>query len=680
MVYSDKKLEALNNILLSLNHSDTPKEMLNYLIDNCIKITKATSGSIMLINPETQILEIKAVRGLKKNIIQNVMLKVGEGVTGKAAKTGTPLLINDVDKINYYVRIRDDLKAELAVPLIINQKIIGVLSVDTNKKDTFTDDDLNLLQLVSNIVVQILKKENIINEFKIKIEHQKLLLEISEALETPRKLDEIFHDIMNILSNTFPIKRGMLVLLTSDNKLKIFQGYRLSEEAINRSVYEIGEGIIGKTVKTGEPICIKNIFNNSEFLNKMKIRRNRKEFSSFFSIPIKYNKKTGGVISIEKKYTDDADYKNTQETLTLISSLISHKVENYEHQEKEKNELIEKNRALKKKLNLKEDEPVFIGTNNKIKEILHTVSIIADTDASVLITGNTGTGKEVLAKKIHYSSNRTLNPFISVNCAAIPDNLLESELFGHKKGAFTGAIADKKGKFLLADKGTLFLDEIGNLDFNLQSKLLRILQEKTIEPLGSEKSIKVDVRIITATNKDLMSMIKENKFREDLFYRINVLSFHIPELKERKNDIPLLINYFIDKYNKKYNKTIHDISPNCLKILINYEWPGNIRELENIIERAIILSTYEILDETSLPENITMIKPDSIRLEDFILREVNISSSGNIYKNIIDKIEKFLIDYALIKHNNKQTETSNFLGIHRNTLREKIKYHHLDKG
>lgn len=679
MIYSDKKLEALNNILISLNYSDSPNEMLNYLIDNCIKTTSATSGSIMIINPETNVLEIKVTRGLKKNIVKDVLLKIGEGVTGKVAETGTPLLINNTKEVGYYVRIRDDLKSELAVPLIIEKKIIGVLSVDCNKINAFSEEDLNLLQLVSNIVVQILKKENIINELKDKINQQILLLKIAEVLEIPGKLEEIFHSVMNILSSTFPIKRGMMVLLTSDRKLKIFQGYRLSEEAVNRGVYEIGEGITGKVVKNGVPICIKNIFTNPEFLNRMKIRRNKKEISSFFAIPIKYNNKIGGVLSIEKKFIDDANFQSTKETLILISSLISHKVANYEKMENERNDLIAKNLELKEKLGIKENEPDLIGNNIKIREIIETINIIANTDATILITGDTGTGKEVIARKIHFTSNRSVHPFISINCAAIPENLLESELFGYKKGAFTGAASDKKGKFLLANKGTIFLDEIGDLNINLQSKLLRVIQEKTLEPLGDEKSIKVDIRIITATNKNLEQLVKENKFREDLYYRINVISFHIPPLRERKDDIPFFINYFIEKYNKKYNKKITETTPNCLTTLINHEWPGNIRELENVIERAIILSTYNVIDETAIPSNIVKSEVNTVRLENFLLKEIGINPSGSIYKNIVEKIEKFLIDYALVKSNNKQTEASQFLGIHRNTFREKIRYYKINR-
>jgi len=252
-------------------------------------------------------------------------------------------------------------------------------------------------------------------------------------------------------------------------------------------------------------------------------------------------------------------------------------------------------------------------------------------------------------------------------------------LFGYKRGAFTGAVSDKKGKFVLADKGTIFLDEIGDLNFNLQSKLLRVIQEKTIEPLGSEKGIKVDVRIITATNKDLFSLVKQGKFREDLYYRINVITLNLPDLKDRKDDIPLLVKYFIDLYSKKYKKNIRDISSNCLKCLIEYNWPGNIRELENIIERAVILSPYDIIDERVLPPYIAKHEIETDKLEDLILQEIKSNPSGIIFKNVMEKIERCLIDYAMIKFNNKQSKAAEFLGIHRNTMREKIKYYKINK-
>jgi len=664
------KLKLFENILSKANTAKNSNDILNYVMDQCIKITGALTGSIMLINPESNILEIKVFRGLKKERVIDTKLNVGEGVTGKVAQTGKPILIKNADSVDFYIRIRRDLKSELAVPLILDGKVIGVISVDSNKEASFTEKDLAFLKDISNFTSQILFKEKLIDDLKERIGNQSLLLKISNILEEGINLDNIFEKIMKIISSNINIKRGMIVLLNQATQLKIFAGYKLSEDAIQRGVYQIGEGITGKVVKYGKSICIKDISKNKEFLNKMKIRRGNKEINSFFAFPIKYSNKTLGVLGIEKGYINEKDFKNTIDMLTIISSLISNKVHNYEMLEKEKEVLLKRNLELKEKLMEKESDVIFIGKNKKVSDILETVNIIADTDATVLITGDTGTGKEVLAKMVHYKSERWDKPFISVNCAAIPENLLESELFGYKKGAFTGATTDKKGKFLLANKGTIFLDEIGDLNLSLQSKMLRVLQEKIVEPLGSEKSYKVDVRIISATNKNLSDMVKEKKFREDLFYRVNVITINIPSLSERKDDIPLFVDYFMKLYNKKYKKNIIGVTDKVNKILLNYNWPGNIRELGNIIERAVILSKNGMIDISVLPDHIV---GDIARVSDDIFikvldDEIKTLPSGNIYKSIITRVEKHLIEHALINSNNKQKDAAEFLGIHRNTL------------
>ncbi|MDD5066639.1 MAG: sigma 54-interacting transcriptional regulator [bacterium] len=645
--------------------------MLNYLIDSCIEITKATSGSIMLIDPVSCVLDIKVIRGLNKGIITKVKLKVGEGVTGRVAETGKPLLINNVDSVDFYVRIREDLRSELAVPLIVSNRVIGVLSVDCNRQEAFTEEDLTLLQLIGNIVVQILNKENIINTLKNKIEFQKLLIQIAGILDQPIRLEQAFQKIMDRLSRTISLQRGMLILLTAENKLRVFQGYRLSEEAVKRGIYEIGEGITGKTVKTGEPIIIRNISENREFLNKMKIKRSKTEIFSFYSIPIRHRNKVAGVLAIEKQFLDDEDLNHTKDTLILIAAMITQKIESYERTEKEKQELISRNRELSERLGFSKGN-ILIGRSEILRKILETADLIADTDATVLITGSTGTGKEVLARRIHYSGSRATKPFISINCAAIPAALLESELFGYKKGAFTNAVSDKKGKFILAHTGTVFLDEIGDLDFNLQAKLLRVIQEKTVEPLGGEFSHKVDIRIITATNKNLELLVKENKFREDLFYRINLINLHLPNLNERKEDIPLLVNYFLEKYTRKYAKPMPEIPPPFLETLMEYSWPGNIRELENVIERSVILSAEAVLDYRTLSDKIAKSEPREFSLDSLVQDEILKLGGGEIYPRLISHIEKVLIDYALIKFDQNQSDAADWLGIHRNTLRNKI--------
>ncbi len=679
MIHLNKKLVALSDILVSLDHSTTPQEMLDFLMDNCIRITDATSGSVMLIDRETQVLEIKVARGLARDAIKTVRLKVGEGVTGRVARTGKACLVGDVGEIDYYVRIRRDLKAELAVPLIMQQEVIGVLSVDSNRRNAFSEEDLMLLQISASMVVQILKKEKIIEELKKKVSQLTLLLQVAEILETADRLEPSFQRIMDLLSATFPIRRGMLLLLNPRNQLTVIQGYRLSEEAIQRGIYEIGEGILGQVVKNGEPVFLRSIGESQDFLNKMQIRRGRREVNSFFAFPMRFDQKTGGVLAVEKAFEGEEDFQMARETLFIVSSLVAHKVENHERAEQEKIQLREENVKLKEKLGLKDLSAQFIGKNHRIKDILATAAVVADTDATLLILGETGTGKEVMARHLHFSSRRAQKPFISINCAAIPENLLESELFGYRKGAFTHATADKKGKFVLADGGTIFLDEIGDLDMNLQAKLLRVLQEKVVEPLGSEIGIKVNVRIIAATNKDLHGLVQDRKFREDLYYRINVIHFRLPALRERRDDIPFLISHFIDRYNQEYGKKIKSLTPRCLLAVLNHDWPGNIRELENFVERAVILSSGEWIDESVLPETIVKGRAqEAARLEDLLRGEIKGSLPGSIYKSILERVERYLIDYALIQCNHRQTEASEFLGMHRNTLREKIRQYKMN--
>ncbi|MBN1970341.1 MAG: sigma 54-interacting transcriptional regulator [Candidatus Delongbacteria bacterium] len=297
----------------------------------------------------------------------------------------------------------------------------------------------------------------------------------------------------------------------------------------------------------------------------------------------------------------------------------------------------------------------FISKNDMIKKIFHLAEIASNSGSSILITGETGTGKEVLAKSIHNSSKVTKKPFVAVNCGAIPDNLIESELFGYVKGAFTGADGTKPGKFELAEGGTLFLDEIGELPLHVQVKLLRVLSEKSVEPLGSTKSIKINVRIISATNRNLQEMVKEGKFRQDLFYRLNVINFNIPPLRDRKDDLVILSEHFIKKFNIIMGKKIEGISQNLLEKMFNYNWPGNVRELENFIERAFIFSRSDFLECT----DISLFDNESNNFNE------DSTISDNLSKK--EKIEKALKD-----NNWNRAKTARALGVNNSTLYRNI--------
>jgi DNA-binding NtrC family response regulator len=295
----------------------------------------------------------------------------------------------------------------------------------------------------------------------------------------------------------------------------------------------------------------------------------------------------------------------------------------------------------------------IIGKSNSINKVLEMVKNVSPTTATVLITGESGTGKELIARAIHKNSLRKNCPFVVVNCVAFSSNLLESELFGHEKGSFTGAIARRIGRFEMANGGTIFLDEIGEIDPTIQTKLLRVLQGREFERVGSSRSIKVDVRILSATNKDLKKEVEERRFREDLFYRLNVFNVDVPPLKERKEDIPLIVEHLIGKYNKILNKKVKKVSVKAVELLLDYNYPGNIRELENIIERSMIMAKDEIIDE---------------KYFNFISKEIYIEKKGTL-----KDIEKELIIKYLIQNKSNRTHTAELLGISRRSLQNKIK-------
>jgi len=308
----------------------------------------------------------------------------------------------------------------------------------------------------------------------------------------------------------------------------------------------------------------------------------------------------------------------------------------------------------------------ILGKSRAIKDLLERVERVADNDVSVLLLGESGTGKELVGQALHYNSSRKLGPLIKVNCSAIPQELLEAELFGHEKGAFTGAVKRKRGKFELADSGTLFLDEIGDMPLAMQSKILRVIQEEELVRVGGEAVIPIDIRLITATNKNLHQAVADGEFREDLYYRLNVVSLQLPPLRERKEDIPILARHFLRVYNEKFKKDLQGISPEGLDLLTHYSWPGNIRELENVIQRGIVLAYDPVLDRKELLDVYPQLeseapkKPSGVTLEDKI-------------QSVLCATEKRLILEALESTNWKRQETADRLGISRKTLHNKMK-------
>jgi two-component system response regulator HydG len=325
-------------------------------------------------------------------------------------------------------------------------------------------------------------------------------------------------------------------------------------------------------------------------------------------------------------------------------------------------QLEQENIFLKEQLRNRFDFSNIIGRSSEMKKLLETVALVAPTEATVLILGESGTGKELIANAIHQNSPRRDRPLIKVNCAALPENLLESELFGHEKGAFTGATTRRQGRFHLADKGSILLDEIAEMSLSTQTKILRVLQEREFEPVGSSETVKVDVRIITATNKNLKGEIQENRFREDLYYRINVVSLMVPALRERRDDIALLADIFLKKYAEKNRRLIKGFIPKAMDLLMRHDWPGNVRELENVVERAIIMARGDMITPSDFPEVLQKLDVDR--------EETQLDLTAG---RTLKEVEKDMIIRTLDMASGNRTRAANILGISRRTLQLKLK-------
>ncbi len=671
------KLKLINYIAVEMNRRHTVKDLFELILERCLDLTGAKTGSVMLINKKKGVLDIIASKGIKEEVVNRTKLRLGEGITGWVAQTGDPKLVNNTKQEPLYIKVKEDLLSELAVPIKTHNNIIGVVSVDSNKIDSFNQDDLEMLTMVSELGAQILSRQDMTDKLESKIRSQEVLIDSIEIIERETEPKAIFDSVISLLAAKMGIIRGMLVLFDSDksDSLKIIAGYRLSSDSMQKGIYKIGEGIVGTSVLTGQTISVEDIANDPTFLNKMQIKRAGMGQVSFIASPIKAGKRVLGVLAVEKQYEAGESFPDTVNTLTLLTSLLSYRITSYQRQREETQKLLEENIELRKELDTSFSFKNIIGRDDKIRKIIEQVKTVSDTQAPVLITGETGTGKELIAKILHFLSSRRSGKFVSVNCAAIPENLLESELFGFEKGAFTGASSNKKGKFELADGGTLFLDEIGEMPVHLQSKILRAIQEKEIEPLGSEKTVKVDIRIITATNRDLKKMVESNHFRADLYFRLNVINIELPPLRERRGDIFLLSDYFVKKYNEVYGKQVTGVSQEVKTVFESYGWPGNIRELENVIERAVIMGNSPIIDISLLPDSLNPEKSGDagFSIRDYIKTECAAAGEDNVYMKVIGALEKELIEEVMIKTGNNKSKSAKILGINRNTLKSKLR-------
>ncbi len=517
--------------------------------------------------------------------------------------------------------------------------------------------------------------EKNIESLKRRLEESTALYEISNAINSSVELEKIMTAVMKILHEKMGMERGTLTLLDSrTGDLIIELAHGMDKKAMERGRYRVGEGITGKVVEAGEPIVVPNVGNEPLFLNRTKTRDLNRGDISFICVPIKLEKKTIGAMSVDRLFSENISFEEDVRLLTIISSMVAQAVRIHQMHEKEKEQLTRENIQLKRELKKKFHPASIIGQSKRMEDVYASIETVSQTRATVMLRGESGTGKEMVAHAIHYSSDRADGPFIKVSCAALPDTLLESELFGHEKGAFTGAAAAKPGRFEMANGGTLFLDEIGDISPSTQIKLLRVLQEKEFERVGGTQTIRVDIRLITATNKDLEAETRTGKFREDLYYRLNVFPIFLPPLRERREDIPLLLEFFLRKSTEENRKAVKFISATAMEKLVDYSWPGNVRELENAVERAVILSKGDTLTPELFP--ILGVKKDDTRttsaMAGFSPENVEANGGASMLEKV-EALEKKMIQDALSKSGGNQRKAAAELGITERILGYKIK-------
>ena len=477
-----------------------------------------------------------------------------------------------------------------------------------------------------------------------------VLQEISSAIVHERDVKALLNKVLDVLNRGMGMLRGTVTLRHGDTlAIEASQGLEEHEQRLGH--YRIGEGITGHVAETGRPHVIPDIRRDRRFLNRTRARSEENGQVAFICVPILHHEKVIGTLSIDRLVTPETSLDDDVALLKIIGNITADAASLLLREEEEREELLEENRKLRQMLHSNPGE--LVGNSREMQQIYEQVRQVAPSDATVLIRGGSGTGKELLARAIVGLSPRRDKPFVILNCAALPDALVESELFGHEKGSFTGANTRRIGRAEAADGGTLFLDEIGDLTLQTQVKLLRFLQERTFSRVGSNEELRSDVRFLAATSRNLEELMEKRLFREDLYYRLNIFPIVMPDLAKRKSDIILLAEHFVEKMNLKYNKHIVRLSTPTINMLMAYHWPGNVRELENCIERAVLTATDDCIHGYNLPPSLQM------------GRESRAETAGG--KATLDVMmrsyERELLVEALKRHNGNMSAAGRELGV-----------------
>ncbi len=475
-----------------------------------------------------------------------------------------------------------------------------------------------------------------------------VLYETSRVIGQALKLDQALETILGILSSSLSMKRATVTLKDEETDcLVIRASHGLSAPERKRGIYRKDEGVTGLIFRTAKPYVVPDISKEPLFLNKTRSRQILKESITFLGVPIMLHGKPIGVLNVDRLFGDEIPYEEDIRLLSIVGTLIAQFV-SLNRQVKLREEKLRKDCSIS---GSDDQAKLFmVGKSPTLQAVQMQIRKVAPSKASVLLLGESGTGKTLVAKIIHELSMRSRQPFVKINCASLPENLLESELFGYEKGAFTGAIKAKRGRVEEADGGTIFLDEIGELPLALQAKLLRFIQEKEFERLGGTRTLKVDVRVVAATNRDLAGAVTDGTFREDLYYRLNVFPIRVPALRERKEDIPELLGHFLERTSQEYGRKVRITNPALVKFT-SYDWPGNVREMENLVERLVIMADGDEICMGILPLYVS--KTDT--------------EKDNVSLSRIEELERREILTALEEHGWNQTRTAKKLGM---TLRQ----------
>ena len=519
----------------------------------------------------------------------------------------------------------------------------------------------------------------------------KILYDIAVMLSSSSDVNESIEKGMRLLKRNSYLERCSLFLLSDDkNSVELYTSIDITPQQRKMAVYKLGEGATGLAAQSAEPVVIENIHNNINYLNKMGIVDTKS--ISYVAVPIMQDEMLFGVISANINKSTVLSFDDIVRMLTIVGSLFCGTLAIQKRFVKEKENLTDLKTYYKEQVLSDYKFENIVGNSTKMQHIFSLLETVAPSDATILVRGETGTGKELIATAVHNLSRRKNGPYIKLNCAAISETLLESELFGHEKGAFTDAKEMRKGRFELADGGTLFLDEIGDITPALQVKLLRILQEQEFERVGGTKTIKTNVRLVAATNRNLESMVAKGEFREDLFYRLNVIPVFLPPLRERYEDVKLLIEHYLGKFMKEHRKSM-SFSKQALEVLLDYPWPGNIRELQNTMERIVLICPNGVIEPEMLnhvlpfnyqklymqPEEKTVCPPCEPVPERQPAPAVHESDKPvTVTKVNLQELEKEAIIQALIDNRGIQTKAASQLGMTARQIGYKIKKYGID--